>query len=706
LKQDDFRRGGRNVNLPYEIYGGYLQAKYDITPQLTLNAVARLDRFGAFDDTALSPRAALIYKPTNSSQIRVSYNRSFAAMNPVRTFLDFNLNPDIGNGIGLRATGGGTGVMFTNPTAFGLPFAQGINGASLAGDQIGLDAILSNGAITGALAAAGIDAAALAAAAGGQGTDLTYLTFRDNIPVASLETHGAPIAGLTTTNTFEIGYKGTIGDNLAVQVDIYNNRIENFESNATPITPFIAAPNLANDLANIANSAGLDGAAVAAAINGTPFGNGGNIGIAESDFSQTRPADQNPHINFGFLNFGEASYWGYDVGLEYYFNPTLSVFGNYSGVSTNEFSLEDLGEDPDSGFPPQFLNTPENRVRLGINYLQPSGLFGSIAYSYNQEYDAVVGVFRGTVETRNLVDLTVGYKLNNGLKATISVSNLFNNEYSYFPNLPQITRVATLNLQYHFGGKSCGDGAVNSLNAPSVSKADSDGDGVKDSKDLCPNIAGTRQFKGCPKSKADMDAEAAAAAEAARMAAEKEAKMKMEMEAKAAADEAARMVAEKEAAAAAKLAAEKAAADAAAKEKADAEAAAKAAAAAAAKRTAEMKTETSRVFNAALTGIQFNSSRATLKGSSNADLDKVVQVMNQFPEISVTIEGHTDSQGRDDANMTLSQERATTVLNYLVSKGISINRLRAVGFGETRPVADNGTSAGRAQNRRVAFVVN
>lgn len=449
---DDFRRGGRNANQPYIIYGGYLQGKYNITPELTINAVARMDRFDAFDQNAISPRAALIYKPTKSSQVRVSYNRSFASMNPVRTFLDFNLS-ELSNGLSLRATGGGTGVQFTNPTAYGLPFAQGINGAALAGDQIALDAILANEAITGALTAAGIDVAALTAAAAGQSTDLSYVTFRDNIPVSTLDGYGAPKAGLSTTNTFEIGYKGTIGDNLAVQVDIYNNRIENFESNAIPITPWIAAPSLGADLAALASSAGLDGAAVQAAVDATPFGNGGNIGIAESDFSQTRPDGQLPHINFGFLNFGQASYWGYDIGLEYYINPEISIFGNYSGLNKNEFSLEDLGEPADSGFPTQYLNTPKSRTRLGINYLQASGLFGSIAFSNNAEYEAVSGIFRGTVEARNLVDLTIGYAMNNGLKITLAASNIFDNEYSYFPRLPVIGRIATLNVRYHFSGK-------------------------------------------------------------------------------------------------------------------------------------------------------------------------------------------------------------------------------------------------------------
>ena len=450
--EDNFRTGGRNANQDYVIFGGYLQAKYNITPQLILNAVARYDNFDAFDKTAISPRAALIYKPNSSSQVRVSYNRSFSSMGFVRTFLDFQ-GPQLPFGAQLQFVGGATGFGFTNPIVAGMPFAQGLNGASLAGDAIPLEGFFGPGPLAGALnGALGADGfAALQAAAAGQTTAATYSTFRDNLPVQTLVGYGTSPAALPATNTFEIGYKGTIGDNLAVQIDIYNNRIEDFESNATPITPFIQAPSLAADLGALATSAGLDGAAVTAAVNGTPYGNGGNIGWAESDWSQSRPMG-GPQINFGFLNFGEASYWGYDLGLEYYIDPELSIFGNFSGLSKNQFSLEDLGERADSGFPPQFLNTPKSRIRMGVNYLQPSGLFGSVAYSYNSEFDSVVGIFRGTVEARNLVDLTVGYKMDNGLKATLAISNLFNNKYSYFPRLPQITRVATLNLQYHFGG--------------------------------------------------------------------------------------------------------------------------------------------------------------------------------------------------------------------------------------------------------------
>ncbi len=451
--ENNITRAGRNANKSYLIYGSYLQAKYDITDKLNVNAVARYDQFDAFGKGAISPRVAFIYKPTPSSQFRVSYNRSFSSMTPVRTFLDFK-GPVLPFGAQLQFVGGAEGFNFDNPIIAGMPYAQGLNGASLDGDAIPLDGFFGGGPLNGALMAAlGADGfATLQAAAAGLSTEATYTTFRDNIPVSTLSGYGTSPAELPATNTFEIGYKGAIGNKLSVQVDIYNNRIQNFESNATPITPFVQAPNLGADLAAAAASAGLDAAAVEAAVSMTPLGNGGNIGWAESNWSQTRP-EGGPQINFGFLNFGEASYWGYDLGLEYYINPTLSVFGNYSGLSQNEFTLEDLGEAADSGFPPQFLNTPKSRVRLGLNYLQPTGLFGSIAMSYNSEYNAVVGIYRGVVDARSLVDLTVGYAMENGLKATLSISNLLDNKYSYFPRLPQVTRVATLNLQYHFGGK-------------------------------------------------------------------------------------------------------------------------------------------------------------------------------------------------------------------------------------------------------------
>ncbi len=71
----------------------------------------------------------------------------------------------------------------------------------------------------------------------------------------------------------------------------------------------------------------------------------------------------------------------------------------------------------------------------------------------------------------------------------------------------------------------------------------------------------------------------------------------------------------------------------------------------------------------------------------------------------LTVEGHTDSTGDLEANQRLSERRAQTVVDYLVAAGISIDRLAAVGYGETRPMADNDTAEGRASNRRVEILI-
>lgn len=119
----------------------------------------------------------------------------------------------------------------------------------------------------------------------------------------------------------------------------------------------------------------------------------------------------------------------------------------------------------------------------------------------------------------------------------------------------------------------------------------------------------------------------------------------------------------------------------------------------------ELKEETKKLFAKALTGIQFETGKSTIKKSSYSILDQVVGVMNENPAYNLEIHGHTDSQGDDAKNMTLSDSRAAAVRDYLVSKGVAANRLKSFGHGETEPVADNKTSAGRAQNRRVEFKV-
>ena len=102
-----------------------------------------------------------------------------------------------------------------------------------------------------------------------------------------------------------------------------------------------------------------------------------------------------------------------------------------------------------------------------------------------------------------------------------------------------------------------------------------------------------------------------------------------------------------------------------------------------------------------LEGVNFEFDSAKLTSDSYDTLDRAAKSLKEWPEIRVEVGGHTDSDGEDEYNRTLSQSRSEAVRDYLVSKGVQASRLEAKGYGESRPVADNGTAEGRAKNRRV-----
>ena len=104
--------------------------------------------------------------------------------------------------------------------------------------------------------------------------------------------------------------------------------------------------------------------------------------------------------------------------------------------------------------------------------------------------------------------------------------------------------------------------------------------------------------------------------------------------------------------------------------------------------------------------VYFDTAKATLQTRSYPLLDEVARVLDVRKDMKlITVEGHTDSMGNDDYNLNLSQARAQTVLEYLVSKGIERSRLQAKGYGETKSVQSNQTATGREANRRVEFTI-
>jgi OOP family OmpA-OmpF porin len=102
-----------------------------------------------------------------------------------------------------------------------------------------------------------------------------------------------------------------------------------------------------------------------------------------------------------------------------------------------------------------------------------------------------------------------------------------------------------------------------------------------------------------------------------------------------------------------------------------------------------------------LRGVNFDFDKATIRRDAGDILDEAAEILREQPDIDVSVGGHTDAIGSDQYNERLSERRAQAVGDYLSRHGVDPNRLRARGFGESRPVATNDTDEGRAQNRRV-----
>lgn len=173
---------------------------------------------------------------------------------------------------------------------------------------------------------------------------------------------------------------------------------------------------------------------------------------------------------------------------------------------------------------------------------------------------------------------------------------------------------------------------------------DSDGDGVVNGKDSCPNVAGPKANNGCPDKDSDGDG-----------------------------------VVDRE------------------------DACPDIAGIKSNKGCPEIKKEVQETLDLAIKNVQFETSSATLLSESLPILDQIVQVMKDYPYYSLRISGHTDNRGNDAFNQTLSENRAKSCFDYLVAHGIDAGRMSHAGYGETQPVATNDTKAGRLQNRRVVF---
>lgn len=463
----------------FTIIGGYVQGKFALGKKLDLVLAGRYDRFNFLDDGGFSPRAALVFKPHPKHTIRASYNKAISTPTALNLFIDFPVSVPVPGlfdvwlaGVNQEHDYGDNPMIdFTAPGLPDLPYGTpglplavpygAVNAAVLSqlipalpeGLQAPVESFLTNPAN---------------APSGVTGNFIAYDLFTRQ-PYGELVSNPGP--SLQNTENLEIGYKGLISDKLSVTVDLYNVKKQGFTLfSAVGPTIRYAIGDIGADLgtavsANILpfleQATGSPAAAqqLATAIGGA-YSAGGTgfqnavaplaavFGAVESD--RAPQGDGLTHSMAGYkVSDNAIDYTGIDVGLEYYLSNNISVFANYSWVSQNAWIP---GEEDDDGITfPFYLNSPENKYRIGVLFTPEAGLRGSLSYQHDDSFYGNFGQFRGDTDEVNVIDASVGYDFGNGLSLDVSATNLFDNKYRAFANFPIIGRRVVAKVRYTFG---------------------------------------------------------------------------------------------------------------------------------------------------------------------------------------------------------------------------------------------------------------
>ena len=538
---------GRNEDIDDNtIVGFYGQGTSKLGEKLDLTYALRMDSFnyeGLEDKTAFAPRVALVYKASETSSFRLSYNQSSFVPSGLQMFIDFPVSAIAPGIVDVWLAGQ------TQPQGF-APEGQQVIDVSIPGvpdlpvGTPGLPLAVAYGAVAAPTIEGyyqGLQAQLGAEAAGGL-IPLLNGFFNSYAPsqtafTGSLAPYNifsgqpmdtwtaTPAAEIGTLTSWEVGYKGLVGKKLGLAVDIYTYERKGFDLN-TAIGPTFAlvGANVAGDLGNtvagdleaylnqvlpaaltpsvtaavedqytqlgIPEAVWSTGApadalfpgsdpiasvadvvavqlpgAVAATVDplvagaNAAFQQGGAgfdaqasalyqvFGAVESD---RVPEDDVTHISTGYRRYGDAtrSHVGADVSLEYYANNDLTIWGNASWLSQNEWIP---GEDNDDDLPFEaYLNAPTFKFRLGMNYFPAQGFRGSLSFQHDDAFFTSQGFFSGITQEKNLFDMSLGYKFNESISFDVTGTNIFDREYQTYPNFPMIGRRIIGKITYKF----------------------------------------------------------------------------------------------------------------------------------------------------------------------------------------------------------------------------------------------------------------
>ena len=437
--------------------GAYLHSETRLGDRFDLVTAFRIDDHNRLADINFSPRAALVFRPAEGQNLRLTYNQAYATPSTSSLFLD----------IPTGALPIAPGVSYTL-RAFGVPtdgltFADRCEGGLMGhcmrspfqGGQLPANAALFWDALVGQFAPETLRPLLLNP--GGPGDPALGTVFRrlntaalgpeggDVFPLDAGPT-GLPELGPTVFRSIEAGYKGLVRDRVRLAADLYFANVENFigplkvESTNVFLDPASTGAFLATRLATLIQLGAVTPEQVeelAAGFAAVP------VGVVTPDQIDA------PDLILASRNFGSASYWGVDLSAQILASDRVSVTAGYSFQSRECFDFDEDGDCPDPD--DLSLNAPSHKGSLAVAFTDAArGLQLDGRWRFSDGFEMRSGVFAGPVDAYHVLDLTAGYQLpfQPKTRLELTVYNALNNLHREFVGAPKLGRLALVRVKY------------------------------------------------------------------------------------------------------------------------------------------------------------------------------------------------------------------------------------------------------------------
>lgn len=457
--------GVREANDNYNETGAYLQSESNLTKQLEVVLAGRYDKHSELDKAVWSPRAGIVFKPTPDHNFRVTYNKAFSTPTSLNLFLDIDAGPLGALGpFGFRAHAQAPGraginlhdangnVQVRSPFSGAPGTLQDVTLASIYNYQvtaIGLAAALP-GSLQTYMRSLTADPTFLAT------NGLILLDPLTNKALAFSNNAVANVGGIepSTSSTFEVGYKGILGEKFLLAADAWFSKHKNFTSPLITATPLVLLSPTQLVTFLIPRLTPVVGAAQASAIaQGMARLPGGIVSSAATTAAA-------PNLILTYINFGDISLSGQDISATALLSSQFQFSVTGSLVSDDYFKLPLGTNTGDSTV--VALNAPKKKGSAALTYRSlAKGINAEARVRYTSEFPANSAGYVGLacvtgdaasgvcVKSYTLFDLTAGYKIpTTGATLQLNVSNVLDEKYQSFIGTPIVGRMVILRLKY------------------------------------------------------------------------------------------------------------------------------------------------------------------------------------------------------------------------------------------------------------------